>query len=88
MRKTVSIDLTEGYGECPSVELVIRLRVPVLPESNEQVTTRVSLDHQLEQIRRQMRAGTAAKDDEDNLVVFRLLQAFGFEYWPLDTEDL
>lgn len=88
MRTTVSIDLTEGYDNCSSVELTVRLRVPVAPESDEQVATRVSLDHQLEQIRRQMQSGMAAKDDEDNLVVFRLLQAFGFEYWPLEAEDL
>lgn len=88
MRTTVSIDLTGGYEDCAAVDLTLRLRVPVAPSSAEQVTTRVSIDHQLEQIRRQMRAGTAAKDDEDNLVIFRILQAFGFEYWPLETEDL
>jgi len=35
-----------------------------------------------------MRSGTAAKIDEDNLVIFRLLQAFGIEYWPVESHDL
>lgn len=88
MRTSVSLDLTEGYDNCSAIDLTLRLRVPVAVTGDGQVTTRVSIDHQLEQIRRQMRAGTAAKSDEDNLVVFRLLQAFGFEFWPLETDDL
>ena len=87
MRTTVTLDMTPGYEHCRPLELTVRLRVPVAADAGDE-EPRVSLDHRLEQIRQQMRLGTAAKVDEDNLVVFRLLQAFGFEYWPLREDDL
>jgi len=80
--------MTTGNEERESVELQVLLRVPVAPPDTAEHTTRVSIDHQLEEIRRRMQAGAAAKIDEDNLVIFRLLQAFGFEYWPVVEDDL
>ncbi|REJ37374.1 MAG: hypothetical protein DIU84_04610 [Bacillota bacterium] len=88
MKRTLRLDMTAGHDAADSIELTIVLRVPVAPPDPEGHSTRISLDHQLEEIRRRMRSGTAAKIDEDNLVIFRLLQAFGIEYWPVESHDL
>lgn len=83
-RDALLIDLTEGYEGLPARELTVRLRVPVAPDGGPAV--RVSLDHLLERIRGLMRQGRAAKQDEDNLVVFRLLQACGYRFWPPEED--
>lgn len=88
MRRTVTLDMTREQPQADAVELHVRLRVPVGAAQEEAVATRVSIDRQVEEIRRQMRSGTGGKVDEDNLVIFRLLQAFGCEYWPLEPQDL
>lgn len=88
MKRTLRLDMTTGDEGPEPLELTVLLRVPVAPPDAAGHTTRVSIDHQLEEIRRRMQAGTAAKIDEDNLVVFRLLQAFGIEFWPVTQDDL
>ena len=87
MKRTLRLEMTAGHEDLEPVELTVLLRIPVAPPGAAEHTARVSIDHQLEEIRRRMREGTAAKVDEDNLVIFRLLQAFGLEYWPVAQDD-
>lgn len=84
-RRAITIDMTEGYEGLAVRELTVRLRVPVAGRDGADL--RVSIDHLLERIRALMRQGRAAKEDEDNLVIFRLLQAFGYEFWPPEPDD-
>ena len=88
MKKQLTIDMTSGKKDQPSAEILIRLRVPVVADDSEEGSLRVSLDHSLEMLRQRMKEGTAAKIDEDQLVIFRLLQAAGIEYWPIRQEDV
>lgn len=99
MRPPLTIDMTSGYENFDVLNLTINIRVPIANffdptapaegsgEPAQPVVSRVSIDHQIEQIRLRMFKGIASKNDEDNLIVFRLLQALGFEYWPIDRSD-
>ena len=88
MKKQLTIDMTSDKEGQPTTEILIRLKLPIAPDDSAEGNYSVSLDHSLEDLRRRMKEGSAGKIDEDQLVIFRLLQAAGIEYWPIRASDL
>lgn len=80
--------MTTDDNNQPTAEITILLRVPYVRDEEADGDVSVSIDLSLETLRKRMKEGLAGKIDEDQLVIFRLLQAAGVEYWPLRESDL